>query len=210
MCMHFCQREDFVSIGTVARDADMAKLDNLVGVKNIGFMVGPNRIGAAKITDAGFLHIQNLHELEVLNAMQLPLLTDQALHAISNLSHLREARFEGNHNFTDAGLARFAHLTGLQMVTFNGAPITDKGLQYLRASVDIEDLQLGLSQITDEGAQQIAQFRKLETLDLKGTQITDKGVTDLATPAKSGLALSERDFHHGPGTSRTEFSGNAA
>jgi hypothetical protein len=187
-----CQRGDFVSIGLVATDADMSKLDNLAGVKGIGFIVGPDRAGAAKITDAGFAHIQNLRELEVLNALNLPLLTDNALRGISGLSHLREARFEGNRNFTDEGVAHFAHLTNLRMVTFDPAPITDNAIQYLRASADLEFLALGHSQITDEGARQIAQFRKLKTLDLQGTQITDKGVADIATlPNLHWLCLRE-------------------
>lgn len=186
-----CQLGYAVSIGTVATDADMSKLDSLQGVKQISFIEGTDRT-APQITDAGFLHIQNLHELEWLDAIYLPLLTDESLRTLSSLSHLREARFDGNRNYTDAGLAHLSHLTNLRTVTFYGAPITDKGIRYLRASADLEDLQLGRSQITDEGARQVAQFRKLKTVDLQGTQITDKGVTDLATlPNLEWLCLRE-------------------
>jgi Leucine Rich repeat len=176
-----CQRGDWLSIGMVATDADMSKLDHLQGAKNIGFIIGPDATGGPQLTDAGFMHIQNLHELEVLDAIDLPLLTDDSLVALSNLSHLREARFEGNRNFTDAGLAHLAPLIGLRTLTFHEAPITDHGIQYLRASTDLEILTLGRSRITDTGAHQIAQFRKLKTLDLQGTQITDKGMADIAT-----------------------------
>lgn len=195
-----CQRGDMVSIGTVAIDADMSKLDNLQGVKRIGFIIGPedtfnpgpDQTGGPRISDIGFMHIQNLHELEVLDAIDLPLLTDDALLSLTNLPHLREARFEGNRRFTDAGITHFARLTDLRMVAFHDTAITDKALQYLRASADLEDLQLGRSQITDEGARQIAQFRELKTLDLQGTQITDKGVAYIATlPNLHWLCLRE-------------------
>jgi Leucine-rich repeat (LRR) protein len=184
-----CQRGDVVSIGSEATDADMSKLDTLQGVKEIAFMIGPydtgdpgpDEGGGPKITGAGFLHIQNLHELEVLDAIDLPLLTDEALRSLTNLSHLHEARFEGNRHFTDDGVAYFAGLTDLRMVAFHDTAITDKALQYLRASADLENLQLGRSRITDKGARQIARFRKLKTLDLQGTQITDKAVGDIAT-----------------------------
>ena len=71
-------------------------------------------------------------------------------------------------------------------------PLPTTRIQYLRASSDLENLELGRSRITDKGARQIAQFRKLKTLDLQGTQITDKGVTDIATlPNLQWLCLRE-------------------
>lgn len=176
-----CQAGSIVSIGVVATDSDMSALDGLRDVRELGFIVGPNRRGAAKISDAGFIHIQSLHGLQVLHAMQLPLLTDDALWGLSELTHLREARFESDRNFSDAGLAHLRNLKELQTLTFYGAPITDRGILYLRESANLQDLQLGESRVTDEGAREIvAQFRNLKMLDLQGTEITDKGVAALA------------------------------
>jgi len=177
-----CQRSSIVSIGEVATDSDMSRLNSLHDVKELFFMVGPNRAGGPHITDAGFTHVQNLHDLETLDAMDLPLLTDDALRSIAKLHRLREVRLEGNRNFSDVGLAHLEDLKRLQTLTFNGPPITDRGIVILRQATDLQDLQLGQSLVTDEGAKRIAtQFRNLKLLDLQGTRITDRGVADIAT-----------------------------
>jgi len=176
------QRGNSVSIGVVATDSDMSKLGSLHDVKELWFMVGPNRTGAAKISDVGFAHIQNLHDLEILDAMDLPLLTNDALLSLTKLRHLREARFEGDRNFSDAGLVHLQGLKTLQTITFIGTPITDRGILYLRESTDLQDLQIGQSLVTDAGAREIAaQFQNLKMLDLQGTKITNKGIADIAT-----------------------------
>jgi hypothetical protein len=138
-----CQNGNIISIGSAATDTDMCKLDSLHDVSELRFMVGPNRAGGPKISDAGFIHIQNLHDLQILDAMSLPLLTDDGLRSLYELSQLREVRLEFNRNFNDAGIAHLQHLKSLQTVTFHGAAITDRGLQYLRESTDLQDLQLG-------------------------------------------------------------------
>jgi hypothetical protein len=177
-----CQAGSHVSIGIVATDADMSVLDGLHGVRELGFIVGGNRRGAAKIGDAGFMHVQSLHGLEVLDAIDLPRLDDGALRSLSKLYWLREARFEGNRNFDDAGLAYLGHLTALQTLTFYGAPITDRGIRYLSDAVGLQDLQLGDSLVTDEGAKEIAtQFRHLKMLDLQETKITNTGMAYIST-----------------------------
>lgn len=177
-----CQNGTIVSIGLVATDSDMSTMDDLHDVKQLRFMVGPDQAGAAKIGDAGFAHIRYLHDLEILDAMHLPLLTDDALQSLSNLRNLREVRFEFNRNFSDAGLASLQYLQRLQTVTFYGAPITDRGILYLRESADLQNLQLGRSLVSDEGAREItAQFQNLKTLDLQGTKVTDRGVAAIAT-----------------------------
>jgi hypothetical protein len=177
-----CQAGSQVSIGIVATDADMSALDGLHGVRELGFIVGGNRRGAAKIGDAGFMHVQSLHGLEVLDAIDLPRLDDGALRSLSKLYWLREARFEGNRNFDDAGLAYLGHLTALQTLTFYGAPITDRGIRYLSHAVGLQDLQLGDSLVKDEGAKEIAtQFRHLKMLDLQETKITSTGMAYIST-----------------------------
>src|SRR5215469_9021593 len=82
-----CQHGNTVSIGVVATDSDMSKLDGLHDVKELWFRYGPGRGfcapelcgNAPKIGDAGFAHIRNLHDLEKLDGLHLPLLTDDAL-----------------------------------------------------------------------------------------------------------------------------------
>lgn len=176
-----CQHGSIVSIGLVATDSDMSKLDNLHDVKELGFMVGPNRAGGPNISDVGFAHVQSLRDLEILNAMRLPLLTDDALRSLSSLYHLQEVRLEYNENFSDAGLAHLEHLKRLQTLTLYGSPITDRGILYLRESTDLQNLQIGRSLVTDEGAREIAQFRNLKELDLQGTRVTNRGIADIAT-----------------------------
>jgi hypothetical protein len=155
-----CQHGNMVSIGLVATDADMSKLDGLQNVKELDFMIGPDDAGTAKIGDPGFAHIRDLNHLEILHAMDLPLLTDDALGSLSELIHLREARFELNRNFSDAGLAHLQNLKELQTLTFYGAPITDRGIAYLRESATLQDLQLGESRVTDEGAKARRRLRR--------------------------------------------------
>jgi len=193
-----CQRGNKVSIGSVATDSDMSKLDARQDVKELWFMFEPAQgFGATelwdkspKIGDAGFAHIRNLRDLEKLDALHLPLLTDDALRNLSELQQLLEVRFDHNRNFTDAGLAHLQHLTRLQTVTFYGSPITDRGILYLRELIDLQNLELGWSLITDEGAREIAQFRNLKILDLQGTKVTNGGVVYLATlPRLEWLAL---------------------
>jgi hypothetical protein len=194
-----CPHGNIVSIGSVATDSDMSKLDGLHDVKELGFMMGPGGFcapespvcGGPKIGDAGFAHIRNLRDLEKLDALHLPLLTDDALLSLSKLKRLREVRFEGNSHFTDAGLAHLQHLKRLQIATFYCAPITDRGILYLRDSTNLQNLELGRSLVTDEGAREIvAQFRNLRILDLQGTRVTNTGLADIAAlPHLEWLAL---------------------
>lgn len=175
-----CQHGGLVSIGLAATDNDMSKLD-LHDVKELGFMIGLNGEGGPKISDAGFAHVQSLRDLEILHAMSLPLLTDDALRSLSRLYRLQEVRLESNGNFSDAGLGHLEHLKRLQTLTLYGSPITDRGILYLRESSDLQNLQLGRSLVTDEGAREIAQFRNLKVLDLQGTKVTNRGIDDIAT-----------------------------
>jgi hypothetical protein len=78
-----CQQGNIVSIGDVATDNDMSGLDTLHDVKELSFMIGPDQAGGLKISDAGFAHVQSLRDLEILNAGDLPLLTDDALRNVS-------------------------------------------------------------------------------------------------------------------------------
>ena len=174
-----CQDGNIVSIG--ATDNDMSGLDTLHDVKELRFMIGPTQAGGLKISDAGFAHVQSLRDLEILNAIDLPLLTDDALRNLSSLYHLQQVRLEFNRNFTDAGLAHLEQLKRLQTLTLYGSAVTDRGILYLRELTDLQNLQLGRSLVTDEGARQIAQFRNLRVLDLQGTKVTDRGIADIAT-----------------------------
>lgn len=176
-----CQDGNIVSIGVVATDNDMSGLDTLHDVKELSFMIGPNQAGGLKISDAGFAHVQSLGDLEILHAVDLPLLTDDALRSLSSLYHLQQVRLEFNGNFTDAGLAHLEHLKRVQTLTLYGSPVTDRGILYLRELTDLQNLQLGRSLVTDEGARQIAQFRNLRVLDLQGTKVTDRGIANIAT-----------------------------
>lgn len=87
---------------------------------------------------------------------------------------------------TDSDLARLAQLSHVTQVDLSLTRITDHGLQQLKNSPGIVDLNLCYAElITDEGMVALKGWKKLKRLNLRGTKITDttlehlSGVTSL-------------------------------
>lgn len=187
VCMAYqnvCQKDGHISIGTRASDDDLVALESTKGVTSIFFIIGPNSVGTAKVSDAGLVHLSHLDTLERAYLMELPEITNAGLASLSHLTRLRELHMEGNRNINDAGLAHLSGLNELRELTFFGAPITDRGLLHLRNAVHLQNLHLGRSLITDAGLKNIAGFRELTTLDLQGTRVTDAGIDALSRLSK--------------------------
>jgi hypothetical protein len=84
----------------------------------------------------------------------------------------------------DADLAPLLKLPHVEFMTFDQAPIDDKGLQYLEGLTTLRRLSLRGSKVTDAGLVHLQKCTSLSELDLEYLPITDKGLLELA-PIKS-------------------------
>ncbi|HEX7379930.1 MAG TPA: hypothetical protein VF278_22595 [Pirellulales bacterium] len=108
------------------------------------------------ISDAGLVHLAELHKLEYL---------DLGYHhdRISSLSHLP---------ITDDGLVCLAGLRRLKYLDLSGSSIRGEGLRHLTGLTELEDLNLGETKLTDAALPYLAQFPRLKRLDIHGTAVT--------------------------------------
>ena len=123
-------------------------------------------------------HLTELTNLTTLFANQTRI-TDAAAVQLAKLPklntvHLSETRL------TDQGIATLAALP-LRNVAFSGNPITDRGVEALRACTNIAVLRLSNTKVGDDGVVAMRLLTKLQILDLNGTQVTDACLDALAS-----------------------------
>jgi hypothetical protein len=99
---------------------------------------------------------------------------------------------------TDAGVEQLATLPALQKLYLNDTKITNAALAHLRGAKLLTALQVGGTAVSDDGLADLKGLGNLRTLDLRKTRVTKKGVEELhaALPA----CKIESDF----GTFRTK------
>jgi hypothetical protein len=115
--------------------------------------------------------------------------TDADLKMLEQFPHLRlliagagdfEAASARGGPITDAGLQHLKALTSLRVLILQHTLITDAGLECLSGLTDLQELSLcGNQGITDAGLEHLKGFKQLRELNLLCTEVTDEGVKRL-------------------------------
>lgn len=80
---------------------------------------------------------------------------------------------------SDADLAGFEELTGLQTLDLRRTQVTDAGLVHLKELKGLETLELWGTKVRGPGLVHVKELKGLKTLGLLGTQVTDAGLVHL-------------------------------
>jgi internalin A len=129
------------------------------------------------ITDAGFVHLAGLTELQDLGMYNLKGLKGPGLVHLKKLSKLMALDLTTT-GVTDAGLASLREVTQLQSLRLPPA-ITDAGLVHIAGLRHLTNLELYDTQITDAGLVQLKGSSDLQSLSLSSTKVTDAGLVHL-------------------------------
>lgn len=117
------------------------------------------------------------------DAIQLDVpVTDDQLEQLAGLTGLKRLELSASQRgITDAGVARLAGLTDLEVLVLREAPLTDAGLESLQGLTRLKRLDATGTQLTDAGMARLAvAFPQLESLRIGGRHISDAGIAKLA------------------------------
>ena len=130
-------------------------------------------------TDLHLYHLRrggNLQKLELLHA---PAVTDDGLRAIGRFESLTQLEIGDVPQVTEQGVAALADLTNLRSLALSDLPVSDSALASLSRLAKLERLSLDRCQITDEGIVAIAGWTRLTALRFSGSRISDAGLATI-------------------------------
>lgn len=185
------------------KDADLKVLATFTGLRSLYIEDGPG------VTDNGIQHLAKssklcnvalfntrvtaggLSHLPARDSIRIlwiggPLVTDESLAQLDQLSNLSDLSIGDSRGITDAGMAHIANLRRLESLSIAKIPITDQGLQHLSSLTRLRSLTLRGEGVSDAGMQHIAQLTELVSLRLGETNVGDTGVTHLTALNKLG------------------------
>jgi Leucine Rich repeat len=167
--------------GTKITDTTLEHLANVTTLESLD-------AGFAQITDVGLdrlTPLQNLKEL-VIGGNKL---TDTGLQSLRQFPGLTSLSLGGSQrtdsglwtiSLTESGLDAITTLKELRELRLDGAPVSARWLEKLKALNKLERLSLqGCKRLGDDVAPLLASWPSLLILDLKGTAMTEKGLADL-------------------------------
>jgi internalin A len=181
--------------GSQFHDADLTQVAKL---KSLRFL----SIHDSDISDAGLRRISLLSLMAKLYLVNCKKLTDDGLHHLRPMTHLKELGLEGtlvsdeglktlegfgeldyldlnDTRITDAGLAKLSKMPALKWLSVGCTGVSDAGLGKLREMQQLETLGLSNSGISDSGLVYLQEFPRLKFLDLTDTRISDHGLVHL-------------------------------
>lgn len=133
---------------TQANDASLTRLAGVTTLRELSLC-------GTQITDAGFAHLRNLSNLQVLDLWRC-------------------------RNFSGEGLARLEGLSSLRRLSLWNTAVTDDALRHLGGLAGLRELDLSHTQITDAGLEHLEGLTALQELGLLGCDnLTDAGVDRL-------------------------------
>ena len=152
-------------------------LVDLIGVDYFGHVTDVWFFASSKPTDAMFVHVGRLTQLERLHIYRSSL-GDAGLTHLKWLTKL-SGLFLGSNQVTDAGLVHLKGLPKLSSLDLGGTNITDAGMAHLGDLTKVTALNLSRAHVTDAGLVHLKGLTNLRYLTLTGTQVTDAGMKDL-------------------------------
>jgi hypothetical protein len=167
--------------GTKITDTTLEHLANVTTLESLD-------AGFAQITDVGLdrlAPLQNLKEL-VIGGNKL---TDTGLQSLRQFPGLTSLSLGGSQrtdsglwtiSLTESGLDAITTLKELRELRLDGAPVSARWLEKLKALNKLERLSLqGCKRLGDDAAPLLTSWPSLLILDLNGTAMTEKGLADL-------------------------------
>ena len=153
-----------------------------------------------KITDYGFLHLQNLTSLRSLGILGTPIgdrgighlarlcslehlrldmtrVSNFGLDTLKSFSSLRSCTIGRSDTVNDAGLISLGQLTKLENLALYHIKMSDVGLSHLRKMDSLRSLEIGYTEASDDGLEYLVELNNLSTLKLFGTSFTEAGLT---------------------------------
>jgi hypothetical protein len=85
----------------------------------------------------------------------------------------------GETGITDAALGFLKATPQLQFLDVRGAKVTDAGLEHVMGLTQLQGLGLSCTKVTDAGLEHLKALTQLQELDLGGTKVTDAGIEHL-------------------------------
>ncbi len=158
--------------GMSQANIDKANLRELVSLRFLN-------LSGSDLNERSMQSIGRLKQIEALQLIGCPNLTDSSLKSLSGLKHLNSLHL-GNSPITDNGLQHLSDLQSLSALDlFTGKLITGKGLQSLSGLTSLRELHLGYTSIDDAGLTHLEKLPRLRALSLGGTQFTPAGIAKL-------------------------------
>lgn len=194
--------------------------DELIRIAGIPWLERIELQGS-RVTHRGLAALSTLESLSLLNLSETSL-TDEDLHAVITLSHLKFLMLLDCPWLKDEHLARLATMKNLQRLDLSSPAITSAGLASLSQLPDLQELNLGTCpSIGDEVVETLVTLTTLKKLALPQIQLTSRSYLDLqrrlvdvelqAPPVSSltdlrdiskrgtiGLGIEESSFSHMP------------
>ncbi|HEY5314804.1 MAG TPA: hypothetical protein VIK18_19880 [Pirellulales bacterium] len=133
----YARNVDFLQLSRFPKPAEDRKLALLSAFPRLRYL----SLKADRLTDVGMRYISGLRELRWLSIEDAPLVDDDAVACISDMSSLRMLRIV-NASLTDDGLPAVAKLTELKGLSLLDTDVTDDGLVHLLHLRKLTDLAL--------------------------------------------------------------------
>src|SRR5262249_8956117 len=102
--------------------------------------------------------------------------TDQALEAVAELSHLRALYLGFNDRLTDVGLGALTGLRELCVLSLVRSEVGDAAAKVLGQMPQLRLLYLNQTHVSNAGVKELAALKELRALWLFDTQVTSGGV----------------------------------
>jgi hypothetical protein len=150
--------------GLTAESAAVATLEKLVG-------------NASQGKDP--LRRSNAGDVVAVDLTSIPA-TDADLQCLKDLSKLKDVKVRGQ-QITNAGVAHFAGMTNLRVLSLQDTQVDDAGLEQLKGLTNLEDLTLFKARVTAKGLASLSGLTKLKRLNLRATGIDGTGLRHLKT-----------------------------
>ena len=165
--------------GTGVTDVNaLAKADSLE-VLNIGGT--PFSSSGTEITDEGIEQLAEADNLEVLDLGGTEV-TDDGIEQLAEIDKLEELFLQGT-EVTDEGVANLAEADNLEVLRLSGTGVTDVNALAKADSLEVLNIGNGKfydgAEVTDEGIEYLAESDSLKELSLSGTEVTEDMIEGL-------------------------------
>lgn len=179
-------------IDSKAKDEDLALLSHLPCLEILDVTGGA-------ITEAGLVHIRDLHGLQRLYLNNLPL-KNSALTNLSGLTKLDVLSLR-NTKIDDAGVKHLKKLKQLTVLNLSKTGITNESLKQVRSFEELDTLVLADTAATGEGFQFLRKLKKLRTLNvdrctsLEGHLMQLNGMPEMRMLYVHGCTVPEKEVN---------------
>jgi hypothetical protein len=136
-------------------------------------------LASPNITDAGFIHLQDLSQLTQLSIQHAPIEGNGMLH-LRGLTRLEALNFDWT-RLSDVALVNLQPNTRLTFLSAEGTKIGDAGLAHLAKFPALAVLDLSRTCVSGTGLVHLQSLSRLEQLALRAAPITADGWTSLGT-----------------------------